>query len=157
MLSHRPYTYSHDIWSLGVTMYQFATLKLPYQGVNVFQINHEQRMKTVAPISEVYSAELRKTIGLMMQKDPGNRPSPRAILDRPITRQWIAQLFPGESNYGDRLVASNKSREQSTSIYQRITIFDFAAAVPNNLFSILPTSNYSEPEFSWKSKSAKVE
>ena len=50
-------------------------------------------MKTVAPIPEKYSEDLRKIISLMMQKDPGNRPSPRAILDRTITKQWITKII----------------------------------------------------------------
>lgn len=41
MLAHKPYTYSQDIWSLGVTLYQFAALALPYNGDTIEKISKE--------------------------------------------------------------------------------------------------------------------
>lgn len=53
---------------------------------------------------EVYSDELRKIISLMMQKDPINRPTPRSILNRKITKEWISKLFPEIPDYADTLI-----------------------------------------------------
>ena len=41
MLTHKPYTYSQDIWSLGIPMYQFAALELPYNGDTIEKIGKE--------------------------------------------------------------------------------------------------------------------
>lgn len=41
MLTHRAYSYQQDIWSLGVTMYQFASLGLPYNGDTIEKISKE--------------------------------------------------------------------------------------------------------------------
>ncbi len=77
MLTHKAYSYQQDIWSLGVTMYQFASLSLPYNGDTIEKISKEQRNKVLTRIPMPFSKALKNIIEDMMAKEPKMRPTPR--------------------------------------------------------------------------------
>lgn len=44
MINKKPYGFNHDIFCLGVSMYQFACLKLPWEGRSIDDLRVNQKM-----------------------------------------------------------------------------------------------------------------
>ena len=59
MLNNRQYTYNNDVWQLGITLYHFATLALPYPGNDIKEILKSQKEKRLDPFPNCYSHELK--------------------------------------------------------------------------------------------------
>lgn len=90
MLNKKTYSYSNDVWQLGVAMYQFAYLKLPYHGKTIPEIKKNQ--KSIDPFLDVpshYSQQLKLTLQQMMQYNPKKRLLPRQLLDSIAVKRWI--------------------------------------------------------------------
>lgn len=90
-----------DVWSLGVMMYQLATLRLPFEG-NVFQLVLAIPTEPFVPISksEVNDEQVVAVIHSMLEKDPSRRPSPVDLLKMPVIVEYamdldLVKFFPG--------------------------------------------------------------
>ena len=80
----KPYDYKSDIWSLGCILYELCQLKPPFRGTSLKDlcVNIQKGMYNAIP--DFYSDNLKKIIGMMLQKDPDKRPSTGQILGSDI-------------------------------------------------------------------------
>jgi serine/threonine protein kinase len=99
MLGRKSYSYQNDVWQLGVTMYYFASLRLPFEGDNVIQIKLNQKLNPPKPLPSVYSHHLKNVIEMMLEHNPRKRLLPRQLLDLLPTKRWIKNMFLQESKY----------------------------------------------------------
>lgn len=63
-----------DLWSLGVVIYEMATLGLPFEGESISQLYDSIMKKDYKSIPASYSSNLSKLIDKMLRKNSKNRP-----------------------------------------------------------------------------------
>lgn len=74
---------SFDIWSVGIVLYQLATLNLPFKGDNTDDLKHNIINEEIHLISGV-SLDFNNLIHQMLLKDPLSRPSADVLLQNEI-------------------------------------------------------------------------
>lgn len=86
IVNQERYSYSTDVWSLGVMLYEMAALEAPFKGANICQIAFKIVGSTPDPLDEgAFSTPLRQLIERMLDKSPGTRISMRdALLAEPL-------------------------------------------------------------------------
>ena len=79
-----------DIWSLGITAFEMATGKSPFDGKSEIEI--VQGVLDGAPpvLSEKhgFSPQFREFVGLCLQKDPRKRPTAKALLKHSFIKKY---------------------------------------------------------------------
>ena len=88
----KPYDYKSDIWSLGCILYELCQLKPPFRGTSLKNLCINVQKGLYNPIPDFYSDNMKKIIGMMLQKDPDKRPTTRQILDCDIIIRKINEL-----------------------------------------------------------------
>jgi NIMA (never in mitosis gene a)-related kinase len=67
------YSFPTDIWSLGVTIYELMTLKLPFYHKKKKILLNKITKEPTPVINEDYSYELKTLVYSMLEKDPNKR------------------------------------------------------------------------------------
>lgn len=93
---NRPYNKKSDIWSLGCLLYEFSTLRHPFDGRDERSLGEKVLRGQYVPIAPHYSAELHNMIKKCLQVDPTRRPSINDILEHPIVVQYLQAMTPEE-------------------------------------------------------------
>ncbi|XP_019724254.1 serine/threonine-protein kinase Nek1 isoform X2 [Hippocampus comes] len=99
---NKPYNNKSDIWALGCVLYEMCTLKHAFEAGNMKNLVLKIIRGSYHPVSLHYSQELRSLLAQLFKHNPRERPSVRAILDKPflscriqrfLTPKVIAQEF----------------------------------------------------------------
>jgi len=89
-LTGEPYSYSSDIWSLGLILLELATGRYPYEGADSYFKLLAQLAD--APPPSVPEGDLSDAFGefisLCLEKDPMRRPAAKDLLKHPWLRQY---------------------------------------------------------------------
>jgi serine/threonine protein kinase len=95
LLQDLPYNEKSDIWALGVTLYELCTLTYPFDAKNQGALVLKIVKGHYAPIAPSYSADLKKVLSALLQKDVHQRPSALQILQYPtvIERAKALNLY----------------------------------------------------------------
>lgn len=80
IIENKPYTFSSDMWSLGVVLYELCTLKPPFNAENLKYLALKIVKGIYNPIPAQYSKDLRKLIEVLLKKDVSSRPTVNEIL-----------------------------------------------------------------------------
>ena len=91
------YTYTGDVWSLGITLIESITGAYPYEKMNGFfeQMNSIQVQESPnVPDNQFYSQELRDFISRCLIKDPKERATTHELLAHP----WILKYTQSQAN-----------------------------------------------------------
>ena len=88
----QPYDYKSDIWSLGCILYEICQLKPPFRGTSLKNLCINIQKGIYNPIPNYYSDDMKKIIGMMLQRDPNLRPSTGQILECDIIKRKINEL-----------------------------------------------------------------
>eukprot|EP00002_Diphylleia_rotans_P000998 TRINITY_DN10541_c0_g1_i1.p1 TRINITY_DN10541_c0_g1~~TRINITY_DN10541_c0_g1_i1.p1 ORF type:complete len:445 (+),score=93.56 TRINITY_DN10541_c0_g1_i1:163-1497(+) len=77
------YDWKSDVWSVGVLLYELATLKSPFmqEDSNLYAIYRKIQKGEFDPLPERLSLPFREIIGLMLQVDPNARPDMKTVCD----------------------------------------------------------------------------
>ena len=104
VINGKKYSYSADIWSLGVTFYQLMTFKPPFNGDSLpgllKKIINEEKYEKIS--KKYYSKDLIHLIYKMMDFRPSHRPKPNDILNMDFIQKRI-QKYLEENKYDDIL------------------------------------------------------
>ena len=85
----KPYDHKSDIWSLGCIIYEMCSLKLPFLGNDMQELNKNIQKCKYNPIPDSYSREMKNLVELCLQKNPTLRPSARQLLDNLIMKPFV--------------------------------------------------------------------
>ena len=80
----KSYNYKSDIWSIGCIIYELCMLKPPFGGKSIKELAKNINKGVYEPISNFYSDDLKKIIGMMLVLKPDNRPSSLQLLKTDI-------------------------------------------------------------------------
>eukprot|EP00758_Cryptobia_borreli_P001290 Tbor_TRINITY_DN2107_c0_g2::TRINITY_DN2107_c0_g2_i1::g.5488::m.5488/K08857/NEK1_4_5; NIMA (never in mitosis gene a)-related kinase 1/4/5 len=87
-----PYSKKTEMWGLGVVLYEVMSLKRPFGGKNMDElienIIHGRRL----PLPPQYSTDLCGIVQKLLNTEPSQRPSIRALLQEPFIRNGLLTL-----------------------------------------------------------------
>ncbi|XP_054276217.1 serine/threonine-protein kinase Nek8-like [Macrosteles quadrilineatus] len=69
-----------DVWALGCVLYNMCTLRQPFQAQTLAAVVMEIMHGAIEPISPLYDSGIMEILGLMLDRDPLNRPSVDDVL-----------------------------------------------------------------------------
>ena len=88
-----------DIWCLGVLLYELCCLRYPFQGPSVIQTYQLiSSNKSATPIPNIYSQELKVLLTKLLNKNPADRPTINEVMDTPIIKAAIEQIYFNENS-----------------------------------------------------------
>ena len=113
MLAGKTYSFGNDIWMLGVTIFQFAALEVPWPANSVDELVKDQLNKRRRPLPAHYSKELNTIMDMMLELDQFKRRSARELLETKQVRKQLYELFQRRNDldlkyYGETLVRGVK-------------------------------------------------
>lgn len=128
LLEGKGYTAKADIWSLGITMYEICSFKIPYPSPSIDDLQRRILSESRKPLPKCYSEKLTSIIDLMLTIDPVSRPTAAMVLEYitciyaqqvprpvspppapsniPLSVQNMAQI----NTYGLRALSSNSTK-----------------------------------------------
>ncbi|XP_034158013.2 serine/threonine-protein kinase Nek1 isoform X1 [Pangasianodon hypophthalmus] len=90
---NKPYNNKSDIWALGCVLYEMCTLKHAFEAGNMKNLVLNIIRGSYPPVSGHYSQDLRALLGLLFKRNPRERPSVGAILDKPFLARRIQKFL----------------------------------------------------------------
>ena len=78
---------------MGCIFYEIATLNHAFDAQNMKSLIQKILKGTYPPLPDVYSSDLKNLLSQMLIKDPNKRPSIRKILEIPIIKAKINEIF----------------------------------------------------------------
>ena len=88
----QPYDYKSDIWSLGCILYELCKLRPPFRGTSLKNLCINIQKGMYESIPGFYSDNLKKVIGMMLQKDPDKRLTTGELLSCDVIVNKINEL-----------------------------------------------------------------
>lgn len=82
-----PYDSKSDMWSLGILTYEMASLEVAFDADDIVGLMKKIVNSSYKPIPKLYSAELATFVNVLLQKDPKNRPSCKALMNLPAIKK----------------------------------------------------------------------
>lgn len=89
IVQSQPYTFSTDVWSMGVMLYEMACLKPPFDAPSLTALSMKIVRGSYAPVSSSFSQGLKKLIADCLMVVPSRRPTVNAILKLPLIQDRI--------------------------------------------------------------------
>ena len=89
IIENSPYNFKSDMWSLGVLLYEICALKPPFNGGSLHILALQIVRGVYQALPGHFSDNLKKLIGMLIQKDPTKRPNINQIVKLPIIANRI--------------------------------------------------------------------
>lgn len=96
LVQEKPYNNKSDIWSVGCVMYELLTHKHAFDAENMKGLVVKILRGLYPPISGTYSAELRRLVDMMLERDPRKRPSASSLLRKSFLRPTLRKFMSEE-------------------------------------------------------------
>ena len=91
VVMRRPYCAKVDVWAMGCLIYTLLALRAPFMGHNLIDLAQAITKKSPQRLPDMYSKELRYTVGQMLRKDPARRPNINEVLG--FVPQRISEFY----------------------------------------------------------------
>ena len=95
----KAYNNKSDVWSLGVVLYELATLKHPFNGRNIQQLVVQITRGRYTPISTRFSRPFQLLLKSLLNANQSMRPSVNKILKQPIMQKRISVSGSGDRRH----------------------------------------------------------
>ncbi|KAG9257753.1 kinase-like domain-containing protein [Emericellopsis atlantica] len=103
------YTLKSDIWSLGCIIYELCSREPPFNAKTHFQLVQKIKEGKVAPLPEMYSAELNAVIKDCLRVNADRRPDTAQLLNLPVVK--LMRKEKEVADYNKKL----KAREEAVA------------------------------------------
>mmetsp|Transcript_30088 Transcript_30088/g.84780 ORF Transcript_30088/g.84780 Transcript_30088/m.84780 type:complete len:495 (+) Transcript_30088:118-1602(+) len=80
IIQERPYRFKSDVWSLGIVLFEMATLQHPFEADSLAILAAKIVMDDIPALDAMYSSDLKALVRKMLSKDEDFRPTVRQIL-----------------------------------------------------------------------------
>ena len=120
IVQSQPYTFSTDVWSMGVMLYEMMALKPPFDAPSLHLLSMKIVRGAYTPLSSTWSPGLKNLVSQCLSTNPSRRPTCNAMLKMPIIQQRI------KTNLSTSIVAN----EFSHTVLHRQNVFDAAKRPP---------------------------
>ncbi|XP_016144001.1 serine/threonine-protein kinase Nek1 [Sinocyclocheilus grahami] len=90
---NKPYNNKSDIWALGCVLYEMCTLKHAFEAGNMKNLVLKIIRGSYPPVTVHYSQDLRSLLAQLFKRNPRERPSVSAILDKPFLARRIHKFL----------------------------------------------------------------
>eukprot|EP00929_Paragymnodinium_shiwhaense_P121307 TRINITY_DN93487_c0_g1_i1.p1 TRINITY_DN93487_c0_g1~~TRINITY_DN93487_c0_g1_i1.p1 ORF type:complete len:466 (+),score=123.95 TRINITY_DN93487_c0_g1_i1:93-1490(+) len=84
IIQDRPYAFKSDVWSLGIVLYEMATLTHPFDADSLAILAGKILNNQIPALDTSYSQDIVSLIHVMLDKNEKNRPAVREILKTPF-------------------------------------------------------------------------
>mmetsp|Transcript_36636 Transcript_36636/g.48102 ORF Transcript_36636/g.48102 Transcript_36636/m.48102 type:complete len:206 (+) Transcript_36636:337-954(+) len=122
IVQSQPYTFSTDVWSMGVMLYEMCALRPPFDAPSLHMLSMKIVRGAFTPVSTNFSPGIRKLITDCLQVTPSRRPTVNSILKMSIIQDRI------KTNLSTSIVA----QEFSHTVLHRQNVYDAAKAPKND-------------------------
>eukprot|EP01066_Platyproteum_vivax_P010001 Platyproteum_vivax@DN4446_c0_g1_i1.p1 len=85
-------SYAVDMWSLGVVLYELATLKKPFDGTNLLALVRRVTNGNYEELPSEIPAKMAHIVHRLLQKDPTKRPSAMELLKESYVCKFKAMI-----------------------------------------------------------------
>ena len=89
----RPYNHKSDVWSLGCVLYELVSLKHAFEAGNMNNLVLKIIKGSYPALPTKYTKELRNLVGILLKRQPKERPSVNEILKTPIIKARIERFL----------------------------------------------------------------
>uniref|UniRef100_A0A671NV29 non-specific serine/threonine protein kinase n=1 Tax=Sinocyclocheilus anshuiensis TaxID=1608454 RepID=A0A671NV29_9TELE len=113
---NKPYNNKSDIWALGCVLYEMCTLKHAFEAGNMKNLVLKIIRGSYPPVTVHYSQDLRSLLDQLFKRNPRERPSVSAILDKPFLARRIHKFLSPQVTHANRLVWHSVMNHTSQSV-----------------------------------------
>jgi len=100
IIENIPYSFSSDVWSLGVLLYEMCWLRPPFDAASLHDLASKILKGKYSPIPSFYSDNMSLLITTLLKVNPKDRPNINQILKFPLLSDRIAS-FLDENTFKD--------------------------------------------------------
>ena len=96
IIKSESYSFKSDIWSMGVLLYEMAALTPPFNAGSLHQLAQKIIQGQYAPLPSHFSPAVTNLIGMMLKRNPAQRPTIHQLLKVPVLERRIERFLQGQ-------------------------------------------------------------
>ena len=108
MILKKKYNFKIDVWAIGIILYEICTLKKPFVGKNVEELNKNILKGKFKEINKIYSKELKKVLNMLLINQQEKRPN---VYD--LIQDYVFVSYGKKMGFGNFLPKINVNNDKN--------------------------------------------
>ena len=108
MILKKKYNFKIDVWAIGIILYEICTLKKPFVGKNVEELNKNILKGKFKEINKIYSKELKKVLNMLLIHQQEKRPN---VYD--LIQDYVFVSYGKKMGFGNFLPKINVNNDKN--------------------------------------------